>query len=204
MRELIIASNNEGKIQEIKEILKEFEFNIKSLKEANIFIDVEETGKTFAENAYIKAKAIYDMTNECAVLADDSGLEVDYLSGEPGVLSARYAGEHGNDEKNNMKLIENMKGVPEELRTAKFLCHMVLILENGQVLESEGQVLGKILKELRGQGGFGYDPLFYVEKYGKTFAEFTLEEKDEISHRGRALEGLKKALKEYHENYIVK
>lgn len=194
MRKLIIASNNKGKIEEIKNILKDFNFEVYSLKERGINIDVEETGKTFAENAYIKAKAIYDLNKEYCVLADDSGLMVDYLNGEPGVYSARYSGEHGNDKRNNEKLMEKLKNVPYEKRGAKFACALTLILESGKTVDSYGEVRGYILEKEQGESGFGYDPLFYVDEFKKTFAEISMDEKAKISHRGRALKELREKL----------
>lgn len=194
MRKLIIASNNKGKIKEIKDILKDFNFEVYSLKDKGIDIEVEETGKTFSENAYIKAKAIHDLNKECCVLADDSGLMVDYLNGEPGVYSARYSGEHGNDKKNNEKIIEKLNNVAYEDRGAKFVCSLTLILENGETIESHGEVRGYILEKEQGEGGFGYDPLFYVNEFNKTFAEISMDEKAQISHRGRALQKLREKL----------
>lgn len=187
MKKLIIASNNANKIREIKDILKKYDFDVRSLKEENIKIDIEENGSTFSENALIKARGIFDICKDCAVLADDSGLEVDFLNGEPGIYSARYSGEHGNDEENNLLLLEKLKGVPMEKRGARFVCSIALILSENNLIQAEGFIEGKILKELIGNDGFGYDPLFYVEKYKKTFGQFTMEEKAKVSHRGMAL-----------------
>ncbi|MDZ5255096.1 XTP/dITP diphosphatase [Clostridium sp. LIBA-8841] len=201
MKRFILASNNAHKIKEIKEILKDFDFEILSLKEAGIDIDVEEDGKTFEENSFKKADEIrkyLDSQGECdfIVMADDSGLEVEYLNGEPGIYSARYAGEHGNDAKNNEKLLNELKGIKEENRKANFICVIVAVTDKGEKIVAEGKSYGIILEELSGNEGFGYDPLFFVPEYKKTFAEMTSDEKNAISHRGRALEKLKSKLKD--------
>lgn len=200
MKNILVASNNKHKIDEIKQILKDFPVRIISLKEAGIDVDVEETGTTFRENAYIKAKAIFDMLEikkDFMVMSDDSGLAVDYLDGAPGVYSARFSGEHGDTKQNNEKLLKLMEGVPREKRTASFICSIVLICDDGKVIDAEGQVKGYITEDLSGTDGFGYDPLFYVEDFGKTFAEVSADEKNSISHRGRALKILKDELSKY-------
>ncbi|GAA0126200.1 XTP/dITP diphosphatase [Clostridium sp. CTA-19] len=196
MKKIIVASNNNHKIEEIKEMLKDFSYEILGLKEAGIEIDIEENGKTFIENSYIKAKAIYDLCKgKYMVLADDSGLAVDALKGAPGIYSARYSGEHGNSIENNKKLIRELQGVPFKKRDAAFLCAMVLIVNDNTVVKVEGKVNGKITEEYREiEGAFGYDPLFYVEELEKTFGEVSSEVKNAMSHRGRALEQLKKEL----------
>ncbi|GAA0114814.1 RdgB/HAM1 family non-canonical purine NTP pyrophosphatase [Clostridium senegalense] len=196
MKKIIVASNNNHKIEEIKEMLKDFSYEIIGLKEAGIEIDIEENGKTFMENSYIKAKAIYDICKgKNMVLADDSGLAVDALNGAPGIYSARYSGEHGNSIENNKKLIRELQGVPFEKRDAAFLCAMVLIANDNTVVKVEGKVDGKITEEYREiEGAFGYDPLFYVEELEKTFGEVSSDVKNAMSHRGRALEQLKKEL----------
>jgi XTP/dITP diphosphohydrolase len=196
MKKLIVASNNKGKIREIKEILKDFNLKVLSLKDLNIDIDVVEDGNTFIENAYKKAKEVYDVTEGYMVLADDSGLMVDALNGAPGVFSARFAGEYGNDVKNNKKLLEMLKNKSEEERSAKFVCSLVLIIDDNRKINVEGSVKGEIIKEAIGEDGFGYDPLFYVPKLKKTFAQMTSIEKNSISHRGKALNLLKNRLKE--------
>ncbi|KEH99203.1 XTP/dITP diphosphatase [Clostridium botulinum] len=194
MKKIIVASNNQHKIEEIKEILKEFDLNILSLKEAGINVDVEENGTTFAENAHIKAAEIFKLVKDAMVLADDSGLMVDILNGEPGVYSARYSGEHGNDRKNNEKLLSKLKGVKFIERKAKFVCAMELIVDENTIIDVQGEVEGYILEEARGGSGFGYDPLFYVPQFNKSMAEITAEEKNSISHRGKALKNLKKSI----------
>lgn len=195
MKKLIIASNNAHKIKEIKAILKDFPFEIVSLKEAGIEVDVEETGSTFLENALIKAKEIYSLTDNAMVLSDDSGLMVDALDGAPGIYSARFAGEHGNDRKNNEKLLSLLEGKPFEERKARFVCAIVLIVGEYNTIKIQGEVEGYIKESLSGREGFGYDPLFYVPKYNMTFGEMSEELKNSISHRSAALEKLKEELK---------
>ena len=202
MKRLILASNNKKKIKEMQEILKELNIEVKSLENENINIDVVEDGKTFEENAKKKAKEIYEFLlkrgdKNFIVLADDSGLTVEYLNGEPGIYSARYAGEHGNDKKNNEKLLKNLRGVHKENRGAKFICQLALFTERGEYFKVTGEVNGYIIEELHGEGGFGYDPLFFYEPLNKTFAQLTSEEKNEISHRGVALKELKKIIRKF-------
>ncbi|KYH29292.1 MULTISPECIES: XTP/dITP diphosphatase [Clostridium] len=197
MRKLIVASNNEHKIKEIKQILREFPLEVLSLKEARINIDVEENGTTFMENAHIKASEIYKVVENSMVLADDSGLAVDILNGEPGVYSARYSGEHGNDKKNNEKLLSKLKGVEFSKRSGKFICAMELIIDKDKIINVQGEIKGYITEKEKGDNGFGYDPLFYVPEFNKTMAEMSEEEKNSISHRARALEKLKEELKKY-------
>ena len=201
MKRLILASNNKKKIKEMKEILEELDIEVKSLENENINIDVVEDGKTFEENAKKKAKEIYEFLlkredENFIVLADDSGLAVDYLKGEPGIYSARYAGEHGNDTKNNEKLLKNLRGLHKENRGAKFICQLAMFTDRGEYFKVTGDVKGYIIEELHGEGGFGYDPLFFYEPLNKTFAQLTSEEKNEISHRGAALKELKKIISE--------
>lgn len=192
MKKVIIASNNEHKIDEIKKILSKFSLEVLSLKEAGIDIDVEENGNSFMENAYIKAREIFKISKGDMVLADDSGLQVDALGGSPGIYSARFAGEHGNDKKNREKLLELMKDKTYEESTAHFVCAIVLIVDENTQLDVQGEVYGNIIKEERGNFGFGYDSLFYLEEYDKTFAEMQGDIKNSISHRSKALEKLEK------------
>ena len=202
MKKLVIASNNKGKIKEIKEILIGLPLDVVSLSDENIDIDVVEDGTTFAENAKKKAVEICDYLlnrgdSDFIVIADDSGIEVDYLNGEPGVYSARYAGEHGNDDKNNAKLLENLKDVPWEERRARFVCQLAVI-DNNKIYKSVvGYVEGHILEDVNGVDGFGYDPLFYCDELKKSFGEAKLNEKNLISHRGRALMEFKSLIKEF-------
>ena len=190
---LLIASNNAHKIREIKEILGDLFDEILSLREAGVSADPEETGETFEENARIKAEAILQLTG-CAALADDSGLEVDALGGEPGVYSARYMGEKTSYEIKNWNLIHRLAEVPEEKRTARFVCVIAAVLPDGRVLTTRGTMEGRIAYEPAGAGGFGYDPILMLPEYGKTSAEITMEEKNAISHRGKALRAMKELL----------
>ena len=201
MKKLILASNNQHKIKEIEEMLSDMSIEVKSLKDENINIDVVEDGKTFEENSKKKAKEIYEYLlkrgdKDFLVLADDSGITVDYLNGAPGIYSARYAGEHGNDSKNNEKLLENLKGVPKEKRGAQFVCQLALYTSEGKYYSVEGKVEGYIIEELHGEGGFGYDPLFFYEPFNKTFGEVSAEDKNSVSHRARALKKLKEIMEE--------
>ena len=180
---IIAATKNKNKLREFGEILKGFE--IISQEEAGVDIDVEETGTTFEENSYLKAKAIYDITG-ITTIADDSGLCVDALNGEPGVYSARYGGEGYDDKGRFQLLLENMKDVPNEERTARFVCVITLVGDEG-VLTARGECEGRIDYSPKGENGFGYDPVFYVDRFEKTLAEVTPEEKNSISHRGKAL-----------------
>lgn len=195
MKKLIIASNNAHKIKEIKSILAEFPVEVISLKEAGIDIDVEEDGTTFMENAYKKANEIFKLRKDAMVLSDDSGLVVDALGGAPGVYSARFAGEHGNDEKNNIKLLSLLEGKPFEERKARFISAIVLIIDENTVIKVEGEAEGYIKESLSGKGGFGYDPLFYFPKLHKTFGEMSEKEKNTVSHRARALQKLQEELR---------
>ncbi len=193
---LVIASNNKHKIAEIKEILaNEFE-NILSMAEAGIFDDIEENGITFEENALIKAKYVAEKL-ECAVLADDSGLEVEELDGKPGVYSARYAGEPCDDDANNDKLLSEMQNVDN--RKAQFTCAIALVRYGMTDLIAKGHCKGEILHSRRGDNGFGYDPLFYMDYMGKTMAELNSDEKNKISHRFKALMELKGMLEKENE-----
>jgi XTP/dITP diphosphohydrolase len=197
MKKLIVASNNEHKILEIKDILKEFDLEVVSLKEASIDIDVEETGITFMENAWIKAKAIHEICKDILVLSDDSGLSVEALGGAPGIYSARYSGEHGNSIENNKKLIRELQGIPFNDRKAKFICAMVLIVDDENIIKVQGEVEGLILEEYKECEGFGYDPLFYVPELRSTFNDVPSEVKNSISHRGNALAKLTEEMKKY-------
>jgi len=192
---LIVASNNQHKISEIKKILEKLDMNVLSLKDAGIDIEVEEDGETFEENAYKKAKEVFDIVKDAYVLADDTGLMVDAINGAPGVYSARFSGEGATYEKNNAKLLDLLKETPDKDRGAKFVCVMVLIMGDSRIVKVRGEIEGRILREPRGKNGFGYDPLFYVKEFEKTFAEMSDEEKNSVSHRGRALEKLREALK---------
>ncbi len=198
MKKLIIASNNKHKVMEIKAMLESFDYEVLSLSEAGINIDVEEDQETFMGNAYKKAKEIFDIIDEkekdnTYVLSDDTGLSVDYLKGAPGVYSARYAGIAHDDSGNNQKLLQELLGVATEDRGAKFVTAMVL-LGQGVDIQVFGEAKGRILEKLTRDEGFGYDPLFYSNDLKKSFAEATTAEKNEVSHRGRALQNLIKEL----------
>ena len=196
MRKIVFATGNQGKLREVKKILADLNVDIVSMKEEGIQIDVDENGATFAENAQIKATAIGAHT-DAIVLADDSGLVIDALNGEPGIYSARYLGEDTSYRIKNQNLIDRLEGVPDERRTARFVCAIAAALPDGTVLHTEGTIEGIIGYEERGENGFGYDPIFYVPKLGKTTAELSDDEKNAISHRGSALEKMKVLLQEY-------
>lgn len=191
---IIFATGNEGKMREIRMILEDLGMEIFSMKEAGIQADVDENGTTFEENAVIKAKAIARLT-QAIVLADDSGLEVDYLNKEPGVYSARYMGEDTSYRIKNQSLIDRLEGVPDEKRTARFVCVIAAALPDGRVLTTRGTIEGIIGYEERGEGGFGYDPIFFLPEYGCSTAELSMEKKNELSHRGKALRAMKEELK---------
>lgn len=197
MKKLIVATNNEHKLQEIKDVFGDT-VEVLGLKEANIDSDPEEDADTFEGNARIKAKAAWEKADHCAVLADDSGLEVDALGGDPGVHSARYAGPDCDDEANNSKLLKELCGIAPDDRTARFVTVMVLIDEDGEEYISKGFVEGKIGFEERGEEGFGYDPLFFPDEFGgdMTFAEMPMTDKNKISHRSRALNNMKRQISE--------
>lgn len=188
---LILASNNKDKLREFKEILEPLGFEIKSQREEGIDIEAEETGDTFFENSAIKARAVYDIAH-CPVIADDSGLEVDYLGGEPGVYSARYGGEDVDDIGRCYLVLEKLNGVPDEKRTARFVAVISYIDENGELSQFKGTIEGRIGYERIGDHGFGYDPIFMVGD--KSTAQLDPEEKNKISHRGKALMLLKEFL----------
>lgn len=187
---LIIASNNAHKVSEIKAILGCFYDEILSLREAGIDMDVVEDADTFEGNALKKAREVFAVADADAVLSDDSGLMVDALGGAPGVYSARYAGEGHDDAANNAKLLDALKDVPGEKRTARFRTSVALIRRGMPAVTADGSVEGVILRSPQGENGFGYDPLFYYEPLKKSFAQLTPEEKNSVSHRKRALESL--------------
>lgn len=192
---IIFATGNEGKMREIRMILADLGMEILSMKEAGISADIVEDGATFEENAVIKAKGIAALCSDI-VLADDSGLEIDALNKEPGVYSARYMGEDTSYRIKNANLIERLEGVPDEQRTARFVCAIAAVLPDGRVLQTKAAMEGRIGYEERGENGFGYDPIFMLPEYGKTTAELSPEEKNKLSHRGKALRLMKEKLKE--------
>ena len=185
MKELVLASGNKGKLAEFQRLLEGLDVQIHSMKEYPEIGEIVEDGSTFAENALIKARAVCKATGKPA-MADDSGLAVDVLNGAPGIYSARFAGEQRSDADNNAKVLQLLEGVEDSKRTARFFCVIAIVLPDGREYTAEGTCEGTILRALRGEGGFGYDPLFYVESLDKTFAELTMEEKNHISHRGHA------------------
>ena len=185
MTELVLASGNKGKLAEFQRLLEGLDVQIHSMKEYPEIGEIVEDGSTFAENALIKARAVCKATGIPA-MADDSGLAVDALNGAPGIYSARFAGEQRSDADNNAKVLQLLEGVEDNKRTARFFCVIAIVLPDGREYTVEGTCEGTILRALRGEGGFGYDPLFYVESLDKTFAELTMEEKNRISHRGHA------------------
>ena len=196
MKKIILASNNQGKIKEVKQICSDMNVEIMSMKEAGIDVDIEENGTTFEENALIKAEAIMKLTGEITI-ADDSGLEVDYLGGEPGVYSARYMGHDTSYDIKNQAIIDRLEGVEEKDRTARFVCAMAAVFPDGRHFTTRGTMEGIIGYEIKGSNGFGYDPIVYLPQYQKTSAELSPEEKNKISHRGEALEKLKVQLVNY-------
>ncbi len=193
MEKLIFATGNENKMKEIRMILGDLDYEIVSMKEAGISADIVEDGKTFEENAIIKATAISKLSG-CLVLADDSGLEVDYMDKMPGIYSARWMGEDTSYRIKNKAIIDKLEGVPDEKRTARFVCAIAAAFPDGRVITKRGTIEGIIGYEERGENGFGYDPIFFLPEYGKTTAELSPEEKNQISHRGRALELIKNEL----------
>lgn len=193
MKTFVIASNNPKKVNELNRILNPMGITAKTAKEMGVSLDdVEETGTTFVENARLKARAAFERT-KLPCIADDSGLMVDALNGAPGVYSARYSGENATDSANNEKLLSELSQVQPARRTAKFVCVICCILENGKEIIAHGECIGTIATKPRGNDGFGYDPLFIV-KGGKSFAQLSPEEKDKISHRGNAIRILKQQL----------
>lgn len=193
---IVFATGNAGKVKEIRMIMEDTGKEVVSMKEAGISIDIEENGSTYEENALLKARAVAACTEDI-VMADDSGLEIDYLNGEPGVFSARYLGEDTSYRIKNANLIERLTGVPDEQRTARFVCAIAAVLPDGRELTTRATIEGRIGYEEKGENGFGYDPIFYVPEFQKTTAELTEEEKNQVSHRGKALELMKEELKKY-------
>ena len=191
---LVFATGNEGKMREIREIMEGSEYEILSMKEAGAVVDPEENGSTFGENALIKARALAEILPEDIVMADDSGLVIDALNGEPGIYSARYMGRETPYSEKNAELIRRVDAFPEDQRTARYVCAIAAILPGGKELLTEGTLEGVIAHEQRGTYGFGYDPIFYVPELGCTTGEIPEIEKNKISHRGRALEMMKAEL----------
>ena len=196
MTELLVATTNQGKFAEVNAFLKSLPLTILSLKSLGSWPAVVEDGATFEENAFKKARALAEYSG-MFTLADDSGLEVDALNGAPGIYSARYAGEEGNDDKNNERLLRELTGVPEEKRSARFVCALALCAPESRGMKKwtvRDSCEGRIAFEIRGQNGFGYDPLFFYPPFGKTFGEIDRETKATVSHRGKALKKLAEML----------
>lgn len=193
-KRIVFATGNQGKMKEIREIMQDLGVEVVSLKDINLDVDIEENGATFEENAIIKAKTIMELTGEM-VMADDSGLEVDYLNKAPGVYSARYLGEDTSYTIKNNHIIKELEGVEGNDRSARFVSVIACVFPNGDTITTRGTIEGLVGYEEKGENGFGYDPIFYVPECGCTTAELSLEEKNKISHRGKALEMMKEELK---------
>ncbi len=197
MKKIIFATENQGKMREIRSILSDLKAEILSMKEAGITVEIIENGRTFEENALIKARTVAAAISEeedVAVLADDSGLEVDYLNKEPGIYSARYMGEDTSYEEKNQNIINRLEGVPKEQRTARFVCAIAAVFANGESFLTKETIEGYIGWEPAGENGFGYDPIFYVDEYNCSTAELPAEVKNQLSHRGKALRAMKEKL----------
>ena len=192
-KKIIFATGNEGKMREIREILGDLDYEILSMKEAGVDVEIIEDGTTFEENAIIKAKTVMEATG-CLVLADDSGLEIDYLNKEPGVMSARYMGENTSYRIKNQILLDRLHGVPAIVRTARFVCVIAAAFPDGRIETRTGTIEGRIADEPAGENGFGYDPIFYLPDRKMTTAQLSEEEKNAISHRGKALRQIKEIL----------
>lgn len=195
MTKIIFATGNQDKMREIREIMADMDVEIQSMKEAGIQVDIVEDGETFEDNARIKAQAIANDT-DAIVLADDSGLEIDYLNKEPGVYSARYMGEDTSYTIKNQALLDRLQGVPKEKRTARFVCAIAAVLPDKEVLVTRQTMEGYIGNEPEGENGFGYDPIFYLDEFGCSSAALTREQKNAISHRGKALRAMRDLLLE--------
>lgn len=193
---IVFATGNAGKIKEIRMIMEDTGMEVVSMKDAGIRVDIEENGQSYEENALIKARAVAAFTKDI-VMADDSGLEIDALNKEPGIYSARYLGDDTPYSIKNANLIERLDGVPDEKRTARFVCAIAAVLPDGRELTTRATIEGRIGYEEKGANGFGYDPIFYVPRFDKTTAELTEEEKNQVSHRGKALQLMKEELKKY-------
>ena len=187
-------------MREIREILADTGAEIESMREAGIAAEAEENGTTFEENALIKAKSVAVSAKGAVVMADDSGLEIDYLGGEPGIYSARYLGEDTSYEIKNQVILDRLAGIPKEQRSARFVCAIAAVLPDGQTLLTRGTIEGYIGDKPAGKNGFGYDPIFYVEEYGGSTAELDAEQKNAVSHRGKALRAMREKLAGFLQN----
>ncbi len=193
-RRIVFATGNENKMKEIRMILADLNMEIISMKEAGVDIEIVEDGMSFEENAEIKARSVSRVLTSDIVLADDSGLEIDYLDKAPGIYSARFAGEDTSYDIKNRIFLDRLEGVPDEERTARFVCAVAAVFPDGTAETVRETIEGRIAHEISGDNGFGYDPIFYVPEYGCTTAEMTPEQKNELSHRGKALRSMKKIL----------
>lgn len=202
-KKIVFATGNAGKVKEIRMILADLGMEVLSMKEAGIRLDIEEDGTTYEENALIKARAVAAYT-DAIVMADDSGLEVDALNKEPGVYSARYLGEDTPYSIKNAEIIKRLEGLEGEQRSARFVCAIAAVFPDKSEVTTRATIEGQIGFEEKGTNGFGYDPIFYVPEFGKTTAELTEEEKNQVSHRGKALELMKKELMRYEESHCSK
>lgn len=200
MKKIIFATGNKDKMREIREIMADTDYQIESMKEAGIDVDIIEDGKSFEENALIKAKAIAKLAGDAIVLADDSGLEIEYLNNEPGIYSARYMGEDTSYDVKNKNLLERMEGVPDDKRTARFVCAIAAVFPDGSSKVVRENMEGIIGHKPEGENGFGYDPIFYIPEFGCSTAVMSREQKNSLSHRGKALRAMKKELMKAHEN----
>lgn len=202
MMKIVVATGNRDKVKEIKEILRDMAASVVTMKEAGLFVEAEENGATFLENAVIKARAVAEAAaksgdfRDAVVMADDSGLVIDALNGEPGIYSARYLGHDTSYREKNADLIRRLEGIPDERRSARFICAIAAVCPDGRVLTAEAAMEGRIGYEERGENGFGYDPIFYLPEAGCSSAELSPEGKNRISHRGRALRMMRERLAE--------
>lgn len=193
---IVFATGNAGKVKEVQAILADMGLEVLTMKEAGISLDIEENGTTYEENALIKAREVAKYT-DAIVMADDSGIEIEHLDNGPGIFSARFLGEDTSYRIKNNYIIEQLAGVPDEKRTARYVCAIATVLPDGRELTTRGVFEGRIGYEEVGENGFGYDPIFFVPKFGKTTAQLSPEEKNQVSHRGLALEAMKVELKKY-------
>lgn len=195
-KRIVFATGNKDKMKEIRMIMEDLNLPILSMKEAGVKKEIIEDGTTFQENALIKAKAIAELLPDDIVMADDSGLEIDYLNKEPGIYSARYMGEHTSYDIKNNHILERLKGVPKEQRTARFVCAVAAVFPGGKSIVVNGTMEGRIADHIAGENGFGYDPIFWLDDYGCTSAEISPEEKNSLSHRGKALRAVRQQIME--------
>lgn len=196
MKRIILATRNKGKVIEIKEILKSYEYELVTMDEIGLNIDIKEDGKTYEENALKKAFEINKLTGEI-VIADDSGLEIDYLNGAPGIYSARFAGKNSTDDEKNKKILNMLNGIESKDRKAKFVCIIAVVFNKDKKFTVRGICEGEITLREIGNNGFGYDPIFYIPKYEKTTAQMSKKEKNKISHRGKALKKMAEKMRKF-------